>query len=1273
MLPLSPRNMNRHRATPFSRRPKAMASMATPMLSHLTQLPASFKCNECGPVHFTLSINGVETCGDCGNQVIDIVATSKKVCPDTVKLTTLLTNDENTPVAPAVSLFSNDDDVTPSVLSKQATSVPSGIGSRRRRLFSGTKGSESKPVRVLNSNIKTSDPAATPLMESKHPDGVSVVLAAFSTDKKRKLFNATPSTSTSSLPAAMALITTPAPVDSLPTGIEQSPDGKQVRAGIKLEGRYLLVKACRPPMTNGFYRISVTDIGTGNESEFISCAKERSAFESWPNVDFVSLLSNHYDSSPKRAPFPYQGTPVQHAHQATTEEKYRHPSPRVTETQTATQSPLATTSIQQVIEQQSTCRPSRCPPPTPAATTPAATTPAATTTPATTATKESAAVKGTDTNANTARIAALEELVNKEQRERTDCEERLSIVIEHSEHRLSTLLVQKEEQEMKTTALQNEMTQCQTAMAAAHQHELEHLVSEHLEDTKERQHTNTLEKERHAMKINEMETILASKKVLVQQYKQQQEQVGGELTTTKMALADALQQRATLQQQVDKVEHASSNAFVESLETISTLQQQVSVLQQQLLDAQDAHEQVTSDTRTATMVANEGMKHTIALMNEEKSSLEHQLKDTSRKVDKLSMDLEISNHAAEQATARIKHVEETAAEAVQLAVAAAQVSTQQSVDKAVEAALQQAHTGHENERQQELEDLHLLNQETEQLKEELQTLSDQFETSETTIAAMKTEQVVLQASLDTKSNAIALANVSLQEKDNALATMKDLQQTTLCSLDESMKTVGALKEQLLALEASQQNSQASQESVAALADEKIALAKQQFSASLEVQMNAAQEEVVAANVAKADFEMQVRTIAMELSTALECKKNVEQELKQQNIKLQAMTETTELNSAKQLEYGVEQYAKGQEEMKQNMERAQENQLTLTNASNFQQEEETKLLQDNLAATLQKVDFLTKKVQNEKQLKDRESQLLINACDKLQAESNDKDVFINDIMEQLTLKDKEIQAGKTKDHKYVTLSKLVVQRNEEVKTKDKELLVLRTQKENWEHQKMEMEKTTKELTDASAVAVQNLEGASAEALKFEKTISDLEAKLKTTLKKTKKAEHTKTTMEEYVKEEIEKSQKALNSKIKECRDLNEKEKKMKEIRLKMKLKIKELTKELTTEKTDSKETNLRMKGQMVAAKNEAERCRLHATQLAEKAISEEKQILNLTSENVDLETKVSVMEEKVNANNANMAKMTEEKEFFVQSMGALIEEVEELRKKTNSTVDECETF
>jgi FtsZ-binding cell division protein ZapB len=32
----------------------------------------------------------------------------------------------------------------------------------------------------------------------------------------------------------------------------------------------------------------------------------------------------------------------------------------------------------------------------------------------------------------------------------------------------------------------------------------------------------------------------------VQQYKQQQEQVGGELTTTKMALADALQQRATL-------------------------------------------------------------------------------------------------------------------------------------------------------------------------------------------------------------------------------------------------------------------------------------------------------------------------------------------------------------------------------------------------------------------------------------------------------------------------------------------------------------------------------------------------------------------------------------------------------------------------------------------------------------------------------------------------------------------------------------------------------
>ena len=113
--------------------------------------------------------------------------------------------------------------------------------------------------------------------------------------------------------------------------------------------------------------------------------------------------------------------------------------------------------------------------------------------------------------------------------------------------------------------------------------------------------------------------------------------------------------------------------------------------------------------------------------------------------------------------------------------------------------------------------------------------------------------------------------------------------------------------------------------------------------------------------------------------------------------------------------------------------------------------------------------------------------------------------------------------------------------------------------------------------------------------------------------------------------------------------------------------------LLTEKTDSKETNLRMKGQMVAAKNEAERSRFHATQLAEKAISEEKQILNLTSENVDLETKVSIMEEKVKANNANMAKMTEEKEFFVQSMGALIEEVEELRKKTNSTVDECETF
>ena len=92
-------------------------------------------------------------------------------------------------------------------------------------------------------------------------------------------------------------------------------------------------------------------------------------------------------------------------------------------------------------------------------------------------------------------------------------------------------------------------------------------------------------------------------------------------------------------------------------------------------------------------------------------------------------------------------------------------------------------------------------------------------------------------------------------------------------------------------------------------------------------------------------------------------------------------------------------------------------------------------------------------------------------------------------------------------------------------------------------------------------------------------------------------------------------------------------------------------------------------EIISKKNELERLNKLYNTLKEKSIYENKQILNLTSENADLETRIFNMNEELKS----MNEMKAEHQFLRVTVESLMIECESLRLKTGTVVDECETF
>ena len=252
-------------------------AMSTPALVAMgVQLAPTHECQECGPIDFTMNANGRITCGDCGS---DVVAIKRAGYRSTGKTHTSAAaghvSDEN-------AQMEGNSDMTPS--GKQVSLGKSSTSRRRRKLFQNVD--SPRIVELKNSPMRsTVTPQNTPSEKHASSSRLSTPAAQIS------------STAAPSTPDIVAKFEA-GPAVSTSKGSPMS-----VRCGLKLEGRFLLCRASRPPMTSGFYKITVIDIATGVETEFISCESEKFAFETWPHVDFTALLTTHYDSSPRRAPF----------------------------------------------------------------------------------------------------------------------------------------------------------------------------------------------------------------------------------------------------------------------------------------------------------------------------------------------------------------------------------------------------------------------------------------------------------------------------------------------------------------------------------------------------------------------------------------------------------------------------------------------------------------------------------------------------------------------------------------------------------------------------------------------------------------------------------------------------------------------------------------------------------------------------------------------------------------------------------------------------------
>ena len=301
--------------------------------------------------------------------------------------------------------------------------------------------------------------------------------------------------------------------------------------------------------------------------------------------------------------------------------------------------------------------------------------------------------------------------------------------------------------------------------------------------------------------------------------------------------------------------------------------------------------------------------------------------------------------------------------------------------------------------------------------------------------------------------------------------------------------------------------------------------------------------------------------------------------------------------------------------------------------------------------------LNKKIHQEVEKNDAEVRFIMNEMDsKAQQHEQDKKVWQQDIEAKYS----------AQNQKHSTLTQLVSARNMEVKNKEAQLVAMRSQKNNWKAREMELTTQNDVLGKDVAQAVQQKEESSASLEKMVQEKVELVSKLKKMTKQVAKAGQDETVMKEHLATQMKKAQEAMNGMKKDGREHEQKKKKLVDSHKKLKKEFKTLTEEYEKEKSNNKDANMKKSEELMAKKNEADRCKQSLANLMATQQQESKRILDLTSENADLETKLEGMATK-------QTEWTGEKDYLMKTCDALMGELEELRKKTDTVVDDCETY
>jgi myosin heavy subunit len=403
----------------------------------------------------------------------------------------------------------------------------------------------------------------------------------------------------------------------------------------------------------------------------------------------------------------------------------------------------------------------------------------------------------------------------------------------------------------------------------------------------------------------------------------------------------------------------------------------------------------------------------------------------------------------------------------------------------------------------------------------------------------------------------------------------------------------------------------------------------------------------------------MEALRVEISTVTTCKDALQNQLDEHKQRIAASANDPnypKYSENEYSEYGRQQIAFGKSQQ------AMEEEATRSSSAGVSEEEMSALLakhQEELKAAEEKhtselktLLLQTKQaeqlLEEEKRAKEEGADLALQGLNMIQTECDQKIQAMESEVKQCNEK---MEMMTNKHTTYVTL---VSKGNATIKEKEQEILALKAQKDSFsrkEEQYHEKEQFILAEIKASKIEIEKFE---AVTKKTSEINIALETELKTTKKHLKLAKQKTEGMEAYVKEQVAAGQEAVDAKTKEIRDMKTKFKKTKDSRLTVIAKMKALETELEEKKEFFKKSNMKNATELTRMKGHVDRLEERHRELSHKQANESKQVLSLTSENADMEMKLSELEE--------------EKKFLMSTLETVMAELEASRRMMPQEAD-----